>query len=802
MRKKYLSALLFGALLLASAGTFTSCSDYDDDIKNLQEQINTVVSDLESLKTKVDGLGGYVTDVKVENGKLVVTANGNTVSYDLPAGSEVADIVIKDGHLYVNNEDKGSVGSTVTVNEDGELLIDGKASGLKVGTEVIIKDASNGMYTISIDGQTIQLPMASASITVKLTGWYDIENPFVFNRSETPNDLTQDKGIKWAIAKSDIDWKGPKGAIKTGDLLVGQINTAEVRVLPVSFDLAGSELKLVDSEGKYAPVKVSAVKSTEEGAINTGSRAGGDGAKGMWTLQIEPVAENMSTDYTDGENNLQYALSVDGTVVTDYVFVVDTEEDANKSDKVTVDYSLLTLNGKADGTTAGTWDEKMPVEKAVVLKSTQEEVYDYMIAVNKGDESKTAGKLTIDGYTIKAASSLAGQTVAFDVTVIDVNGNTDTKTIKVTFGQASLADVTLATTEYKVTVADDKNIYINMGTVFSDLTDDQAINLNADACGWSTEESEFLLAKGTISGVTYFETLKEAQEDKNAIKLTEEEDGQKVRNIKYAKISLSNYLNTAKVGKYNLTFTLTTKDNYVQKVSVPVNVTLPKFEDLYELPTSVWNGSVVTLNLNNAGQANFYTAVKAKENVDNNNLGVATAKDKDGNVYGEYANGTLTIKPAAVNEGKLVSFAANATYKFADNLVVKSSDFTVNPVSVLNGAAIENRNDKAASVAFEVTGSTKEFAAAADGKNGVAIKVKSEVVGLHENAVIGGVTLTNSNVKFSFDNQGDKATASLTANGLKVEGLGAGNYTTVLTVSITDGIKVITEVPVSISVKN
>ena len=32
MRKKYLSALLFGALLFASAGTFTSCKDYDDDI--------------------------------------------------------------------------------------------------------------------------------------------------------------------------------------------------------------------------------------------------------------------------------------------------------------------------------------------------------------------------------------------------------------------------------------------------------------------------------------------------------------------------------------------------------------------------------------------------------------------------------------------------------------------------------------------------------------------------------------------------------------------------------------------------
>ena len=33
MNKKYLSVVLFGALLAASAGTFTSCKDYDDDIK-------------------------------------------------------------------------------------------------------------------------------------------------------------------------------------------------------------------------------------------------------------------------------------------------------------------------------------------------------------------------------------------------------------------------------------------------------------------------------------------------------------------------------------------------------------------------------------------------------------------------------------------------------------------------------------------------------------------------------------------------------------------------------------------------
>ena len=42
MNKKFLSAILFGALMVTSTGTFVSCKDYDDDIDNLQEQINNI----------------------------------------------------------------------------------------------------------------------------------------------------------------------------------------------------------------------------------------------------------------------------------------------------------------------------------------------------------------------------------------------------------------------------------------------------------------------------------------------------------------------------------------------------------------------------------------------------------------------------------------------------------------------------------------------------------------------------------------------------------------------------------------
>ena len=40
MKRKYFSALLMGALTVASVSTFTSCKDYDDDISNLQQQID------------------------------------------------------------------------------------------------------------------------------------------------------------------------------------------------------------------------------------------------------------------------------------------------------------------------------------------------------------------------------------------------------------------------------------------------------------------------------------------------------------------------------------------------------------------------------------------------------------------------------------------------------------------------------------------------------------------------------------------------------------------------------------------
>ena len=60
MRKKYLSALLFGALLFASAGTFTSCKDYDDDINGLKEQIDGQ----EGVNSKISAIESTVSNLQ------------------------------------------------------------------------------------------------------------------------------------------------------------------------------------------------------------------------------------------------------------------------------------------------------------------------------------------------------------------------------------------------------------------------------------------------------------------------------------------------------------------------------------------------------------------------------------------------------------------------------------------------------------------------------------------------------------------------------------------------------------------
>ena len=133
MRKKYLSALLFGALLVTSAGTFTSCKDYDDDINNLQKA------------------GKYVS---------AVSGNGNVITFTFTDGTTQ--------QVTVDTADQEA--QTVTIGEDGEVIINGEGTGFYTSKtpsqeEVeagLVKKGANGTWEVSCFSSLVPLYTSTA----------------------------------------------------------------------------------------------------------------------------------------------------------------------------------------------------------------------------------------------------------------------------------------------------------------------------------------------------------------------------------------------------------------------------------------------------------------------------------------------------------------------------------------------------------------------------------------------------------------------------------------------------------------
>lgn len=71
MKRKFISAMLFGALLVAPATTFVGCADYDDDIENLQGQITNNATTLDQLtKEKIKNVETEIESLKAANKQL------------------------------------------------------------------------------------------------------------------------------------------------------------------------------------------------------------------------------------------------------------------------------------------------------------------------------------------------------------------------------------------------------------------------------------------------------------------------------------------------------------------------------------------------------------------------------------------------------------------------------------------------------------------------------------------------------------------------------------------------------------
>ena len=290
MNKKFLSAILFGALMVSSTGTFVSCKDYDDDIDNLQGQITANADAIKALQDLV-GSGKYVTSVaKTADGHgITFTFNqGDPVTITLDDETGSGDVVkVVDGILYINDEPQElKVATSETkpsiIMQDGVWAVlqeDGtyKSTGVPVSGVSVAGSEADG-FTLTIfdkDGnkQEVKVPSASSLVTS-----IAVAVPVV----EDEASLLNEKNVVYYGSKELInvsEVKYPKDAIISALNEDGTRGVAvNVVVTPTNIDPADLKFNLVNSEG--ATIFEEAVVSTPKGALQ---RAAMDG---VYTLHF------------------------------------------------------------------------------------------------------------------------------------------------------------------------------------------------------------------------------------------------------------------------------------------------------------------------------------------------------------------------------------------------------------------------------------------------------------------------------------------------------------------------------------
>ena len=378
MRKKYLSALLFGALLVTSAGTFTSCKDYDDDINNLQEQITANADAIKALEELVKA-GKYVSGVAIEGQVITFTfSDGSTTPITIPEGEKGQTVEVKDNELYIDGEATGiKVAEAATAEaglvkaENGTWWVlgeDGEYTNTNIPVSgVTVSGSEKDGYTFTIynekgEAQTVKLPTASSAIT-EITLGTETRQDGVINSEVTKAyyawngnvdvirpKLTLDKkdfliskqafkftnvGNKTEITDAS-KWPGNKTLPKDGDYIYASPTSVDLRIDPVNVDASNIDFYLTNTKNAdLSPVVLEATAESGDNPLpGTNGRAANTG-NGLWTLSM-----NNTVVEKDKEGDIWDAIekAEDG----DYVYSVN----ANHGFRSKYELKVVTINAE------------------------------------------------------------------------------------------------------------------------------------------------------------------------------------------------------------------------------------------------------------------------------------------------------------------------------------------------------------------------------------------------------------------------------------------------------------------------
>ena len=838
MNKKFLSAILFGALMVSLTGTFVSCKDYDDDIDAINKELTDLKSKLSDLESKVNAGGAYVTKIESVDGGFKVSVSDGT-SYNLTVASAAAGskVVIDDktGEISIDDKATGWFATTGEGEEavdmtpyvkDGYWYLYDKTAKEFVKSEYKAAGnayavVANGICTLNIpdaDGkmQTIQLPTTSAAIT----------GVQFINVDDGAVEPTPAYALNYGVAtKDNAEWDGPKGAITKDQLLVGTIEPLTLQVYPSSADLSNADIKLVGSDGTVAPVKVTATPF--EGVITKAASA-----NGLWNLNIRPdetVTDKTIADAFKAETgDYAYALQINGNILTGYASKVTPTDKSAAGALVAADvkYNAEELSSA-----------KVPFGETVTLEFDGTKAYDAYLTPKSASALELAG-VTIDGKTMSFTSTekAAGKTVEFTVNFVNFKGETGSAfDITVTFKGATV-DPEAPVAAVKYTATDGvKPIIIDLGTTFTSLSAQTATALAAVTPTWnvisidgkavtadqSTANGKFAFA---MTQVKYYSDLNADGTPKTEVTAINTADN--LKKVKYAVFAHSDYQATAAPGAYVLNMKFVDGENELKKVVAPVTISVPTFTDLFTKVTSVWNADKTVLNAllvgsTSADAAKQYVMTNAFKSVENsgadwNNLTLTPKKMSISGTPTEVATyakvgSILAMADALLDANGAVrgNVTVDGTYlvKGKTDLKVEVPAFAVNFMSPFNDAVLNFYKggkvvDLNVAIASDGKGTIAKVAGDAGKEAGLQLVASSEKVAVSEDMELFGAT----NDKFTFVVKGDGvpagATATLSDAGIALTGMSYGpNYSATLEMTVTalNGIKTTITLPMTIN---
>ena len=825
--------------MVSSTGTFVSCKDYDDDIDEINKELTDIKSKLSDLESKVTTGGAYVTKIESVEGGLKVSVSDGT-SYNLTiAGTPAGSTVVIDkttGEISIDGTPTGFFATTGTTPQgestapyvkDGfwyfyddatkafvksEYKASGNAWAVQKGDSVVLHIPNEAGVM-----QEITLPTSSSALTAL---------------NATPSNWTSGKNIAWSKAGADVTWAGKKGNVTAGQLLIGQLGSETATVTPASYDLGAQTLTLVDIDGKTAPVTVTATAA--EGDYVTDRAAS---PSGKWNLAIamtdEVTADNIATAFTKKVNgvdkNVKYALAVNGTVMTGYEYVIDTQT-VNES-KTNTAYNKANI-GLANANVA------LGTSTLSLNAATAAQAYDSYLTFEGASKSLAEAKgITVDGMNITVpATAAATPGLSVTVNILDITGKIAKKDVVLTIAGASVSETeTVAPVSIKISTVN--SFSVDLGTIFTNLDANIAQNADATKTTVTTADGNFFaLTSATSIGDGLYKVA-----ENTAIAFKKADGGAAAiaaRNATKAVITLkmdggtgSSYVSAAKdianiYGTFNLTLTLKDKQgNELKKVIVPVTVSKPEFDDYYTANQYAgWNEGVLSSVIDNSTQdapaftmpTNLYTINKKadgttgmtdaqpdyaytykKAAVDNSEVKEAasitfTDVVKDGFLK------TTDYKVKASNEVVTVNALTGASNAAADNTISVSKEFTMKLAPAFNKAKLVYYTNGVAGTVAAVNADGIIAALTGDGtankpKNGLALQYGDEEIAVSTTAIpasasasnkLGGYQVSTADatsgatIKVGFAKSAESAGGSVTLEtsdtGVKIADLNAG----------------------------